>query len=163
MAAIAIRNWAADQGLSCEVEKVALEGEGMIQERVDTLWKLLLNWIDKIRQADFVFVAAHSQGTPVAIMLVAKLIEFGYIRSSSKCDCATLPSPTSDLTSTHRHLRNGWCEPGPLRLLPVSLFRRLCFGTVRIRPPRLHSLHRIPISALPHPPPRRPHHLCRQH
>lgn len=77
MAAKAIRNWAEKKGVSCQVEKVALEGEGKIAERVDLLWKLLLNWIDDIRKADFIMIACHSQGVPVAVMLVAKLISFG--------------------------------------------------------------------------------------
>lgn len=75
-------------GYQCEIEKVALEGEGKILERVDLLWKLLLNWIDNIRRADFVMVACHSQGVPVAIMLIAKLIEFGCIHDARIGVCA---------------------------------------------------------------------------
>ena len=45
-AAAAVQKWAANRNYSIEVEKVALEGEGTIVDRVDTLWKLLLNWID---------------------------------------------------------------------------------------------------------------------
>lgn len=87
-AASAIQRWCQDQGYSCEVEKVALEGEGKIAERLDLLWKLLLNWIDKIRKADFVMIACHSQGVPVAIMLVAKLIAFGCVNSARIGVCA---------------------------------------------------------------------------
>ena len=79
-AAAAIRRWGDQHGcVDCEIEKVALEGEGKIAERVDNLWKLLLNWIDHVRKADFILVACHSQGVPVAVMLVAKLIEFGVV------------------------------------------------------------------------------------
>ncbi|KAK5113716.1 hypothetical protein LTR85_010733 [Meristemomyces frigidus] len=60
-----------------EIEKVALEGEGHIADRVNTLWKLLLNWLSHLRQADFILIACHSQGVPVAFMLVAKLIQLG--------------------------------------------------------------------------------------
>ncbi|QIW94641.1 hypothetical protein AMS68_000159 [Peltaster fructicola] len=67
-----------------EIEKVALEGEGFIADRVNTLWKLLLNWLDHLRQADFVMVACHSQGVPVAIMLVAKLIQLGVLSAHAK-------------------------------------------------------------------------------
>lgn len=88
-AAAAIRRWTNAHGsVDCEVEKVALEGEGKIAERVDNLWKLLLNWIDHVRKADFIMVACHSQGVPVAIMLVAKLIEFGVVSSSRIGVCA---------------------------------------------------------------------------
>ena len=67
---------------------MALEGEGRIAERIDLLWKLLLNWIDKIRKADFVMIACHSQGVPVAMMLVAKLITFGCLNSAKIGLCA---------------------------------------------------------------------------
>jgi hypothetical protein len=88
-AASAIRRWTDKNGsIDCEIEKVALEGEGKIAERVDNLWKLLLNWIDHVRKADFILVACHSQGVPVALMLVAKLIEFGVISTGRIGICA---------------------------------------------------------------------------
>ncbi|CCC05872.1 unnamed protein product [Sordaria macrospora k-hell] len=81
----AIRRWAESHACGdCEIEKVALEGEGKIEERVENLWKLLLNWIDKIRQADVVILACHSQGVPVSIMLLAKLYELGVISPTAK-------------------------------------------------------------------------------
>lgn len=67
---------------------MALEGEGKIVERLDLLWNLLLNWIDNIRRADFVYVACHSQGVPVALMLIAKLIGFGCVQNSKVGVCA---------------------------------------------------------------------------
>jgi hypothetical protein len=88
-AADAVRKWANDNGSSdVAIEKVALEGEGKIMERVEKLWPILLNNIDKLRKADFIMVACHSQGVPVAIMLIAKLIEFGVISSSKVGFCA---------------------------------------------------------------------------
>lgn len=87
-AASAIQKWTQDHGYSCEIEKVALEGEGKIAERIDLLWKLLLNWIDKIRKSDFVMIACHSQGVPVAMILVAKLIAFGCVNSAKIGVCA---------------------------------------------------------------------------
>ena len=83
MAAKAINNWTQAQGYSCEVKTAALEGEGKIAERVELLWKLLLNWIDEIRKADVIMFACHSQGVPVAMMLVAKLIDFGCLNPIS--------------------------------------------------------------------------------
>ncbi|RAL13971.1 uncharacterized protein BO97DRAFT_365567 [Aspergillus homomorphus CBS 101889] len=88
MAAEAIQKWAEDFGIKCDVEKIALEGEGRIAERVELLWKLLLNWMEEIRKADFILIACHSQGVPVAIMLVAKLIFFGCINASRVGICA---------------------------------------------------------------------------
>jgi hypothetical protein len=87
-AAQAIKNWTDERGYECEIEKIALEGEGFIADRVDTLWKLLLNWVEHLRQADFIMVACHSQGVPVAIMLVAKLIAFGCVSSARIGVCA---------------------------------------------------------------------------
>ncbi|KAL2262686.1 hypothetical protein VTK26DRAFT_439 [Humicola hyalothermophila] len=85
----AIRRWADAHGCgACEIEKVALEGEGRIAERVENLWKLLLNWIEHIRAADLVMVACHSQGVPVSVMLVAKLIEFGVVTAAKVGICA---------------------------------------------------------------------------
>lgn len=87
-AASAIQKWAQDHGYSCEVEKVALEGEGRIAERINLLWKLMLNWIEEIRKADFVMFACHSQGVPVTMMLVAKLIAFGCVNAARIGVCA---------------------------------------------------------------------------
>jgi hypothetical protein len=88
LAAEAIRKYTDDQGYTCEIQKIALEGEGRIAERVDLLWKLLLNWMEEIRSADFILVACHSQGVPVGIMLVAKLILFGCINANRVGVCA---------------------------------------------------------------------------
>ncbi|KNG45485.1 hypothetical protein DDE82_008476 [Stemphylium lycopersici] len=87
-AAAAIKEWAEARGYSPEIEQIALEGEGFIAERVNSLWKLLLNWIDHIKQADFILVACHSQGVPVAMMLVAKLIQFGCVNATRIGICA---------------------------------------------------------------------------
>lgn len=67
---------------------MALEGEGKVAERIDLLWKLLLNWIDNIRKADLVIVACHSQGVPVAMILVAKLVAFGCVNNCHIGVCA---------------------------------------------------------------------------
>ena len=83
MAARAVKKYTQSRGYSCEVETAALEGEGRIAERVEVLWKLLLNWIDKIRKADVIIFACHSQGVPVAMMLLAKLIDFGCFDKSA--------------------------------------------------------------------------------
>ncbi|EFR03188.1 hypothetical protein MGYG_06184 [Nannizzia gypsea CBS 118893] len=88
MAARAIEEWADENNSPCHIEKIALEGEGRISERVDLLWKLLLNWIEHIREADFVLVSCHSQGVPVATMLVSKLIAFGCVSSARIGICA---------------------------------------------------------------------------
>ncbi|KAM0212352.1 hypothetical protein ACHAQI_004750 [Fusarium lateritium] len=84
-----IRRWAESHGCGeCEIEKVALEGEGKIKDRVDNLWKLMLNWIDQIRSADLILFACHSQGVPVSIMLLEKLIDLGIITNAKVGVCA---------------------------------------------------------------------------
>lgn len=87
-AAAAIKDWSEARGYSPEIEQIALEGEGFVAERVNSLWKLLLNWIDHIKAADFILVACHSQGVPVAMMLVAKLIQFGCVNATRIGICA---------------------------------------------------------------------------
>lgn len=85
----AIRKWAEAHGCGdCEIEKIALEGDGKISERVDNLWKLLLNWIEHLRQADLIILACHSQGVPVGLMLVAKLIDLGIVSGARIGICA---------------------------------------------------------------------------
>lgn len=85
----AIRRWTENHGCGdCEIEKIALEGEGKIAERVDNLWKLLLNWIDHIRNADLIVLACHSQGVPVGLMLLEKLIDLGIVTRSRIGVCA---------------------------------------------------------------------------
>ncbi|KFX87888.1 hypothetical protein O988_09237 [Pseudogymnoascus sp. VKM F-3808] len=86
--ASAIERWAERHGFQCDIEKIALEGEGKIAERVDHLWKLLLNWVEHVRQADFILVSCHSQGVPVAMMLTAKLINLGVVSSAKIGVCA---------------------------------------------------------------------------
>jgi hypothetical protein len=89
LGAEAIRKWADEHGCAdCEIEKVALEGEGKISDRVDNLWKLMLNWIDHIRKADLIIIACHSQGVPVSIMLIEKLIDLGIITDAKIGVCA---------------------------------------------------------------------------
>ena len=89
LGADAIQRWADENGCSdCEIEKVCLEGEGRIAERVDNLWKLLLNWIDHLRKADLIIISCHSQGVPVSVMLLAKLLDMGIISEARIGVCA---------------------------------------------------------------------------
>jgi hypothetical protein len=78
-AASSIKRWAEKNGIEVEVEKIALEGEGKVADRVEMLWKLLQNWMDHVRSADFVFMTAHSQGVIVGMQLLARLIEEGCV------------------------------------------------------------------------------------
>lgn len=88
-AAEAIRRWSVKNGSSgCEIQKIALESEGKILDRVEKLWKFLLDQIHEVRTSEFTLVACHSQGVPVAVMLVAKLLEFGAISTCRIGICA---------------------------------------------------------------------------
>ena len=107
MGAEAIGDWTKARGYKCNIEKVALEGEGMIADRVDTLWKLLLNWVDHIRKADYILITCHSQGVPVSVMLLSRLIEFGCLSSSA---------------------RIGLCGMAGINLGPFNDFRSKLFG-----------------------------------
>ncbi|KAF4980474.1 hypothetical protein FZEAL_3519 [Fusarium zealandicum] len=89
LGAEAIQRWAdAHDCGDCEIEKVALEGEGKIRDRVENLWRLMLNWIDHVRSADLILIACHSQGVPVSIMLLEKLIDLGIITNAKVGVCA---------------------------------------------------------------------------
>ena len=84
----AMESWLHENGtsnLDYEIQTIALDGEGVIKDRVDKLFRLLDNWIDIITGCDFLFVASHSLGTPVAIHLLAKLLEhYAHIGSHKK-------------------------------------------------------------------------------
>ncbi|CCE73107.1 Piso0_000126 [Millerozyma farinosa CBS 7064] len=57
-----------------DIQTIALEGEGLISERVENSYRLLENWIETLNQCDFLFVASHSQASVIAIHLLAKLL-----------------------------------------------------------------------------------------
>lgn len=81
----AIHSWLQKhEAQDCEydIQTISLEGEGIIEDRVNELYKLLENWRDILTSCDFLFVASHSLGTPVAIHLLAKLFE-GYLNFDS--------------------------------------------------------------------------------
>ncbi|KAI8328068.1 hypothetical protein BD560DRAFT_342521 [Blakeslea trispora] len=62
---------------------VPLEGEGKVEDRVNQLYtKLIENsaWLEAVSSADVVLWATHSQGTPVSIMLLQRLLERGHIQ-----------------------------------------------------------------------------------
>jgi hypothetical protein len=64
------------------VTEIPLEGEGMVESRVELLYRQLIShqrWMDDFREATHVIIAAHSQGTPVAVMLLRKLLDEGIL------------------------------------------------------------------------------------
>lgn len=77
----AVLEWAKENGFDIEIQKIALEKEGKIFDRVDFYFDVLKKSANDINEADFIFVCAHSQGTPVSIMLISKLLEYGIIKN----------------------------------------------------------------------------------
>ncbi|CAK7901693.1 hypothetical protein CAAN1_34S00364 [[Candida] anglica] len=72
------------------IQKIALEKEGKILDRVDFFTDILKKWSDELNEADFIFVAAHSQGCVVSIILLARLINLGILKDPSKKRIAVL-------------------------------------------------------------------------
>lgn len=77
MAAAAFETWGREHNRAVDVQLIALEGEGRIEERVGQLLQLLENWAQLIRECDVLMFAAHSQGVPVAVQMVAELAQRG--------------------------------------------------------------------------------------
>lgn len=63
------------------VQKIALEKEGKIFDRVEFFLDILSKWKQELCDADFIFIAAHSQGCVVSIILLAKLIMNGILEN----------------------------------------------------------------------------------
>ncbi|KAI8077286.1 uncharacterized protein B0P05DRAFT_471353 [Gilbertella persicaria] len=69
---------------------VPLEGEGKIEDRVNQLYtKLIENsvWLEAVSSADVILWATHSQGTPVSIMLLQRLLERGHVQLIRQSVC----------------------------------------------------------------------------
>lgn len=62
------------------IQKIALEKEGKIFDRVEFFTEILTKWQKELNDADFIFVASHSQGCVVSIILLARLILMGILR-----------------------------------------------------------------------------------
>ncbi|CAG8435743.1 1500_t:CDS:2 [Ambispora gerdemannii] len=72
------------------VTLIPLEGEGKIDTRVDILFTNLLvnqSWCAALAAADVIFVATHSQGTPVSTMLLSRLISLNHIHPRRQRIC----------------------------------------------------------------------------
>lgn len=80
----AVLQWAKENNLNIEIQKIALEKEGKIFDRVDFFFDILKNSINDIKKSDFIFICAHSQGTPVSVMLISKLLEYDIIDSNKR-------------------------------------------------------------------------------
>ena len=64
---------------------IALEAEGVVEYRVDKFFDVIKErYAEQIQHADLVMVATHSQGTPVSIILLQKLLMEGLISPASQ-------------------------------------------------------------------------------
>ncbi|ORX41699.1 hypothetical protein BCR36DRAFT_375077 [Piromyces finnis] len=57
------------------IVQIPLSGEGMVENRVNMLYAQLEKRMDEVRSADIVLVSAHSQGTPVSVFILNRLLE----------------------------------------------------------------------------------------
>lgn len=80
----AVLSWAKENNLNIEIQKIALEKEGKIFDRVEFFFDILKNSANDIKKADFIFVCSHSQGCPVSVILMSKLLEYGIIDENKK-------------------------------------------------------------------------------
>lgn len=71
----AVWRWAKKEKLDISVQKLALEKEGKIFERVEFFYEVMKKWKKDVDSADYIYFAAHSQGCPVSILLLSRLIE----------------------------------------------------------------------------------------
>lgn len=68
----------ANDCTSFNIHSIALEGDGLVHDRVETLFSALLareEWVEAIKKADVVFLATHSQGSIVSTHLVRRILE----------------------------------------------------------------------------------------
>ncbi|CAN3373276.1 hypothetical protein DIRU0_C20802 [Diutina rugosa] len=84
----AILRYCRENGLISEkdpndlsIQKIALEKEGKIFDRVGFFTEVLIKWRQELNDADFIFIAAHSQGCVVSIILLARLIAMGILEN----------------------------------------------------------------------------------
>ncbi|TNY24508.1 hypothetical protein DMC30DRAFT_345789, partial [Rhodotorula diobovata] len=67
---------------SFNIQAIALEGQGMVEERVSKLYDQLVGreeWVRALKMADAVFLATHSQGCVVSTQLLARMLDQGLI------------------------------------------------------------------------------------
>ncbi|KAG7194569.1 uncharacterized protein KQ657_004240 [Scheffersomyces spartinae] len=64
------------------IQKIALEKEGKILDRVEFFTEILLKWQEELNSADFIFFSSHSQGCVVSIILLARLINEGILKNA---------------------------------------------------------------------------------
>lgn len=88
-----IRRHFLEAGLELNPEAItaiSLQGDGKVADRVDRLFSELIsrpNWVNDLKNADAIFLSAHSQGAIVATQLLARLIEQRHVRAQHTRVC----------------------------------------------------------------------------
>ncbi|KAI8613246.1 hypothetical protein BC830DRAFT_491547 [Chytriomyces sp. MP71] len=76
------------------ISSIALEGHGKVEDRVDKLYaqvmKPELGHAKVLQEADVIMVAAHSQGSPVSVMLFARMVREGLVKLDRQRVCILL-------------------------------------------------------------------------
>lgn len=80
----AILAWVQSQQMNVSIQKIALEKEGKIFDRVEFFYQVMKKWCKELSNSDYIYFAAHSQGCPVTILLLSRLIEDGIINPTNK-------------------------------------------------------------------------------
>lgn len=88
-----IRRHFLEAGLELNPEAItaiSLQGDGKVEDRVDRLFAELISrphWVNDLKNADAVFLSAHSQGAIVATQLLARLIEQRHVQAENTRMC----------------------------------------------------------------------------
>ncbi|PWZ00261.1 hypothetical protein BCV70DRAFT_200417 [Testicularia cyperi] len=88
-----IRRHFLEAGLELNPEAItviSLQGDGKVADRVDRLFAELISrphWVKDLREADALFLSAHSQGAVVATQLLARLIEQRHVAAERTRIC----------------------------------------------------------------------------
>ncbi|KAJ3065422.1 hypothetical protein HDU98_011209 [Podochytrium sp. JEL0797] len=76
------------------IDSIVLEAHGKVEDRVDKLYALIMKpetgFAKALKGADVIMVAAHSQGSPVSVILFARLVREGFIDLSRQKVCILL-------------------------------------------------------------------------
>lgn len=93
MMAESIRRKYAEAGVhlgSEDIATIAMQHDGCVLERADAFYDGILqnsDWVTALRNAEAIFVAAHSQGAIVSTLLLARLLDEGLVESSKTRMC----------------------------------------------------------------------------
>lgn len=75
-----VRRYFNEKQVPYEIDRISLEKEGEILDRVGFFFNVMKDFTAEIQEADFIYFVSHSQGCPVTIILLARLIEAGIIK-----------------------------------------------------------------------------------